>query len=74
MWDLIVSVPDHCLSFYFGVHDDLLTMVKKRQLISGSPGIAKTVLQRAIKGARRRGRQKKGWENNIKEYTGIAFP
>ena len=18
MWDLIVSVPDHCLSFYFG--------------------------------------------------------
>ena len=19
MWDLIVSVPDHCLSFYFGV-------------------------------------------------------
>ena len=20
MWDLIVSVPDHCLSFYFGYH------------------------------------------------------
>ena len=20
MWDLIVSVPDHCLSFYFTVH------------------------------------------------------
>ena len=20
MWDLIVSVPDHCLSFYFGNH------------------------------------------------------
>ena len=19
MWDLIVSVPDHCLSFYFGI-------------------------------------------------------
>ena len=19
MWDLIVSVPDHCLSFYFGL-------------------------------------------------------
>ena len=19
MWDLIVSVPDHCLSFYFGM-------------------------------------------------------
>ena len=21
MWDLIVSVPDHCLSFYFGARD-----------------------------------------------------
>ena len=20
MWDLIVSVPDHCLSFYFVIH------------------------------------------------------
>ena len=20
MWDLIVSVPDHCLSFYFAIH------------------------------------------------------
>ena len=20
MWDLIVSVPDHCLSFYFSIH------------------------------------------------------
>ena len=21
MWDLIVSVPDHCLSFYFAAND-----------------------------------------------------
>ena len=21
MWDLIVSVPDHCLSFYFPLHN-----------------------------------------------------
>ena len=21
MWDLIVSVPDHCLSFYFGIYN-----------------------------------------------------
>ena len=21
MWDLIVSVPDHCLSFYFTFHE-----------------------------------------------------
>ena len=61
-----------------GVHDDLLTMVKKRKLrwyrhISRSSGIAKTILQGIVKGARRRGRQKKRWEDNIKEWTGMAF-
>ena len=23
MWDLIVSVPDHCLSFYFSIAPDV---------------------------------------------------
>ena len=27
----------------------------------------------SVKGARRRGRQKKRWENNIKEWTGMGF-
>ena len=45
-----------------GVHDDLLTMVKKRKLrwyghISRSSGMAKTILQGTVKGARRRGRR-----------------
>ena len=61
-----------------GVHDDLLTMVKKRKLrwyghISRFYGMAKTILQGTVKGARRRGRQKKRWEDNIKEWTGIGF-
>ena len=61
-----------------GVHDGLLTMVKKRKLrwhghISRSSGMAKTILQGTVKGARRRGRQKKRWEDNIKERTGIGF-
>ena len=25
MWNLIVSVPDHCLSFYFGTNSILIT-------------------------------------------------
>ena len=59
------------------VHDDLLTMVKKRKLrwyghISRSSGMAKTILQGTVKGARRRGRQKR-WEDNIKEWTGMGF-
>ena len=60
------------------MHDDLLTMVKKRKLrwyghISRSSGMAKTILQGTVKGARRRGRQKKRWEDNIKEWTGMGF-
>ena len=61
-----------------GVHDDLLTMVKKRKLrwyshISRSSGMVKTILQGTVKGARRRGRQKKRWEDNIKEWTGMGL-
>ena len=61
-----------------GMHDDLLTMVKKRKLrwyghISRSWGMAKTVLQWTVKGARRKGRQKKRWEDNIKVWTGMGF-
>ena len=60
-----------------GVHDDLLTMVKKRNLrwyghISRS-GMAKTILQGTVEGARRRRRQKKRWEDNIKEWTEMGF-
>ena len=35
--------------------------------------MAKTILQGTVKGARRRGRQKKRWEDNIKEWTGTGF-
>ena len=61
-----------------GVHDDLLTMVKKRKLrwyghMSRSSGMAKTLLQWTEKGARRRCRQKKRCEDNIKEWTGMEF-
>ena len=61
-----------------GVCDDLLTMVKKWKLrwyghFSRSSGKAKTVLQGTVKGARRRGRQKNGWKDNIKERMGMGF-
>ena len=59
------------------MHDGLLTMVKKRKLrwyghISRSSDLAKTILQGPVKGARRR-RQKKRWEDDIKEWTGMGF-
>ena len=63
-----------------GVHDDLLTMVKKRKLrwyghISRSFGMANTILQGTVKGARRRGRQKNGkiTSRNGREW-GLEIP
>ena len=53
-------------------------MVKKRKLksfghVSRSCGLAKTILQGTVKGKRKNGRQKKRWEDNIKEWTGMDF-
>ena len=61
-----------------GVHDYLLTIIKKLILrwyghISRSPDMAKTILQGTMKGARKRGKQKKRWEDNIKKWTGMEF-
>ena len=60
-----------------GSHEDLLTIVKRRKLqwyghVSRSSGLAKTILQGTVKG-RRQGRQKKGWEDNVREWTGPEF-
>ena len=61
-----------------GPHEDLLTIVKRRKLqwydhVSRSSGLAKTTLQGTVKGGRRQGRQRKGWEDNIREWTGLKF-
>ena len=38
-----------------------------------SSGLCKKVLQVTVPGKRKRGRQKKRWEDNIKEWTGLDF-
>ena len=40
---------------------------------SRSSGLAKTILQDTVKGGRRQGRQRKRWEDNIREWTGLEF-
>ena len=47
-----------------GLHEDVLTMVKRRKMqwycqVSRSSGLAKTILQGTMKGGRRQGRQQK---------------
>ena len=61
-----------------GPHEDLLTVVKRRKLqwyghVSRSSGLAQTILHGTVKGGRRQGRQKKRWEDNIRERTGLEF-
>ena len=59
-----------------GPHEDLLT--KRRKLlwfgnVSRSSGLVKTILQGNMKGGRRQGRQRKRWEDNMREWTGLEF-
>ena len=61
-----------------GPHEDLLAIVKRHNLqwyghVSHSSGLAKTILQGTVKGGRRKGRQRKRWEDNIGEWTGLEF-
>ena len=53
-------------------------MVKSRKLqwyghVSRSSGLAKIILQSTVKGGRRQGRQRKRWEDNLREWTGLEF-
>ena len=61
-----------------GPHEDLLTTIQRRRLqwhghVSRSSGLAKTILQGTVKRGRRQGRQRKTWEDNIREWTGLEF-
>ena len=58
-----------------GPHEDL-TIVKRHKLqwyghVSRSSGLAKTTSQGTVKG--RADRQRKRWEDNIREWTGLEF-
>ena len=57
-----------------GPYEDLLTTVKRRKQkwyghVSRSSGLSKTIMQGTVKGGRRRGGQRKRWEDNIKDWT-----
>ena len=55
-----------------------LSIVKRRKLqwyghVSHSSGLAKTILPGTVKGGRRQGRQRKRWEDDTREWTGLEF-
>ena len=57
-------------------HKDL-TIVKRCKLQwyghVSQMGLAKTILQGTAKWGKRQGRQRKRWEDNIREWTGLEF-
>ena len=59
-----------------GPHKDLTIVKRGKQWyghVTRSSGLAKTILQGTEKGGRRQGRQRKRWEDNIREWTGLEF-
>ena len=61
-----------------GPQEHLLTIAKRHKLqwyghVSLSSDLAKTILQGTMNGGRRQGRQRKRWEDNIREWTGLEF-
>lgn len=65
---------------YAGHHEPLLSVVKRRQLVwfrylAGHDKLTKVILQGTVEVGRRRGRQRKSWNDDIKkEWQVVAFP
>ncbi|MGL4418375.1 MAG: reverse transcriptase domain-containing protein [Plesiomonas shigelloides] len=62
-----------------GPHEPLLATVKRRKLawfghVTRHNTLSKTILQGTLEGSRRRGRQRKNWVANIKEWTKLEMP
>ena len=63
---------------WYTISQDLLTIVKRRKLqwyghASRSTGLVKTILQGTWKGEEDKARQRKRWEDNTREWTGLEF-
>ena len=61
-----------------GPYEELLSSVKRRKMkwyghVTRASGLAKRVLQGTVRGGRRRGRQRKRWEDNIRDWTGLEL-
>ena len=61
-----------------GPCEELLSTVKRRKTkwyghVTRAPGLAKTVLRGTVRGGKRKGRQRKRWEDNIRYWTGLEL-
>ena len=61
-----------------GPYEELLSTVKRRKMkwyghVTRASGLIKTALQGTVWGGRRRGIQRKRWEDNIRDWTGFEL-
>ena len=68
---MIASV-DSSLNLIVSV-SSLFTKLQWYGHVSRSSGLAKIIWQGTVKGRRRQGRQRKRWEDSIRECTGLEF-
>src|SRR5271165_7633760 len=72
-----VSIREEITSI-IGLHDPLLTVVKKRKMqfyghTNRAGNLATTILQGSVDGKRGRGRPRTTWLKNIVDWTGLAI-
>ena len=69
-----IHTHTHALSLSLSLSLSLfLSLSLSLSHVSRSSGLAKTILQGTVKGGRRQGGQRKKWEDNIREWTGLEF-
>ena len=56
-----------------GLRDPKRRILKWYGHVTRQAGLAKTILQGTVQGGRRRSRQRKRWEDNFKELTGLEW-
>ncbi|XP_076468832.1 uncharacterized protein LOC143299483 [Babylonia areolata] len=67
------------LSNLVGPQEPLLVTIKRRKMawfghVIRHNTLSKTILQGTVEGGRRRGRQRKSWSDNVKEWTKMTMP
>ena len=67
------------INFLVGPQEPLLATVKRRKLarfghVTHYSSLSKTILQGTLEGGQRRGRKRKCWMDNLKEWTSLPMP
>ena len=72
-WTLTAELQRRIQAMEMRCHRKILHISYKDLVTNEEARAAKTILQGTVKEGRRQGRQRKRWEDNIREWTGLEF-